>query len=422
MKTLITSTYDIEGGAARAAYRLHQGLQNAGIDSKLLAQHKSSEDYHVSAPSTRLTQSLANSRITVDLLPTKLYTQRKSRGFSVQWLPESIATKVKNINPDIVNIHWINQGFMRIETLAKINKPLVWTLHDMWAFTGGCYYSGDCHSYKFSCGNCPQLNSKQDLDLSRWIWWRKAKSWKNLNLTIVTPSNWLAECARASSLFKDFRIEVIPNGIDLSLYRPIDKKTARELLGLPVDKTLVLFGSLAATRDQRKGYHLLRSAIEKLDTPQWQDKLELVVFGASKPNNTSADELNFPINYLGKLNDDLSLVLAYSAADVFVLPSLQDNLPNTGIESLACGTPCVGFDVGGIKDFIDRHKNGYLATPYEVDDLARGINWILEDKQRYSQISSSGRSKIENSFTNTIQAEKYQALFQDILSEQKKSL
>jgi glycosyltransferase involved in cell wall biosynthesis len=284
----------------------------------------------------------------------------------------------------------------------------------MWPFTGGCHYSGECDKYTQSCGHCPQLNSQQDGDISGWVWWRKAKAWKNLNLTIVTPSQWLADCARNSSLFQDLRIEVIANGLDIQRYKPIEKKIARHLLGLPQDKQLILFGAMTATSDNRKGFHLLLPAIKKLSQGEiWQHKLELVVFGASEPVNPP--DFGLKTHYLGRLNDDISLALVYAAADIFVAPSLEDNLPNTVMEALACGTPSVAFKIGGMPDMIEHQENGYLAHPYDIEDLAQGIHWVLEDSERYQKLCDCAREKVVREFTLEIQASKYLKLYNEVL-------
>jgi glycosyltransferase involved in cell wall biosynthesis len=199
---------------------------------------------------------------------------------SSEWLPDRLASRVQQINPDIINLHWTCKGFLKIETLAKFTQPIVWTLHDMWAFTGGCHYSESCDLYTKSCGSCPQLQSNREQDLSRWVWNRKAKSWKSLNLTIVSPSNWLAECARSSFLFQNNRVEVIPNGLDTQIYQPIERHLARARLKLPQDKLLILFGAMSSTSDRRKGFHLLQSALQKLGESDWRNQVELVVFGS----------------------------------------------------------------------------------------------------------------------------------------------
>jgi glycosyltransferase involved in cell wall biosynthesis len=196
------------------------------------------------------------------------------------------------------------------------------------------------------------------------------------------------------------------------VYKPTNKGVARELLGLPHDKQLILFGSLRTTSDRRKGFHLLQSALQDLSKTDWKDRLELVVFGYSQPENPP--DLGFKIHYLGTLNDDLSLTLSYSAADVFVAPSMEDNLPNTVMESMACGTPSVAFKIGGMPDMIEHKKNGYLAQPYEVKDLAQGIVWVLENEERYHKLSYRAREKVEQEFTLEIQAHRYLSLFEEI--------
>lgn len=214
MNTLVLSTSDIEGGAARAAYRLHQSLRMIGVNSRMLVRSKFSVDRAAIAHKT----TLAKLGSSLDTLPLKLYPNNAGAMFSPQWFPDAIAPKVAQLDPDLISLHWICNGYLQIETIAKFKKPLVWTLHDMWTFTGGCHYSQQCDRYTASCGTCPQLKSNKQSDLSQWVWHRKQKAWKNLNLTLVSPSNWLAQCAKDSSLFKDVRVEVIPHGLDIEKY------------------------------------------------------------------------------------------------------------------------------------------------------------------------------------------------------------
>lgn len=414
MKPLLLCRSDGEFGADRAAYRLHQGLRSIEVDSKLLVQNKLSDDKSVVCPLGNLEKKLISFRETFDALPVKLYRQRAKSMFWPEWFPDRLPSIIAKYNPDLINLHWICRGYLQIETLAKLKKPLVWTFHDMWGFTGGCNYSEDCDRYEQSCGSCPQLNSNKERDLSRWVWQRKLKAWQNLNLTIVTPSKWLAERTKASSLFKDKRVEVIPNGIDTEKYRPIERSLARKLLQLPPDKQLVLFGAVSGTSDRRKGFHLLQPALQKLSQSGWHDKIELVVFGSSKP--AQEPELGFKSHYLGKLGDHISLALVYAAADLFVAPSVQDNLPNTVMEAIACATPCVAFNIGGMPDLIEHQQNGYLATAYNIEELAKGIAWVLENSDTHQKLSHRARLKAENEFTLKVQANCYSSLFAEIVS------
>ena len=409
MKILHISTKDIEGGAARAANRLHQGLKKINVDSQMLVQTKVCDDPTVIAPQTIREKSLARLGGIVDTIPPKFYLRHTQISFSTQWLPDAIYPRVARLNPNVINLHWIKDSHLRIETLAKLNRPIVWTLHDMWAFTGGCHYDRNCGRYVESCGACPQLKSNHNYDLSRWTWQRKHRAWKNATLTIVTPSKWLAECAHSSSLFKNVPIEVIPNGLDLRRYKPIERRTVREMLNLPPNKQLILFGAIKATSDFRKGFHLLQKTLQTLSGLGWQDKIELVVFGSSQPDGQT--DLGLKTHYLGKLSDDISLAQVYAAADIFVAPSLQDNLPNTVVEAISCGTPCAAFKIGGMPEIIEHYSNGYLAQPFEAEDLAKGIVWILENKERHQKLGDRAREKAEHEFSLELQAQRYEALY-----------
>ena len=416
MKVLHLSTHDTSGGAARAAYRLHKGLQEIGLDSQMLVQEKSSSDKTVIAPKMRLFQGIAKTKLTFETLPLKIYRYRSQSTFFSQWLPDRVVPQVTRINPDIINLHWISAAFMQIESIAKLKRPLVWTLHDMWVFTGGCHVARDCQRYTQSCGSCPQLNSSNDWDLSRWVYKRKARAWSKFNLTnltLIAPSTWIAQCAKSSSLFRNSRVEVIPHGLNTKKYRPIDRRLAREILNLPQDKKLILFGAIEATSDRNKGFHLLQAALQKLSQSSCRDNTELVIFGASQPENPP--ELGFKTHYLGHLYDDMSLTAVYSAADVMLVPSLQESFGQTASESLACGTPVVAFNATGLKDIVSHQQCGYLAKPYDVDDFAQGIAWVIEDTSRREKLSFYAREKAEREFSLELQAKRYSKLFGEVI-------
>ncbi|MDB9315909.1 glycosyltransferase family 4 protein [Spirulina sp. CS-785/01] len=407
---LIISTSDIDGGAAKASYRLHRGLQSIDVPSQMLVRAKFSGDSTVVANKT----PIARLGSQFDHLPLRFYPQRDRAMFSCQWFPDRITPAIAQLQPDILNLHWINNGYLQLETLPKLKKTMVWTLHDMWGFTGGCHYSRDCDRYTQNCGHCPHLQSNSAWDVSRWIWQRKAKIFPQLNLTIVTPSHWLAKCAQTSPLLAETPVKVIPNGIDTQVYKPITRSLVRQILNLPTNKKLILFGAMGATRDPRKGFSYLQEALQKLSYTTHSDSIELLIFGASQPTNPP--QLGFSTRYLGRFQDDLSLALVYAAADVFVVPSTQENLSNTVMEAIACGTPCVAFGIGGMSDMIEHKQNGYLAQPYETEDLAQGIGWVLADEQRHAQLGDRARTKTEQEFTLQHQARQYQQLFTEILA------
>ena len=415
MKILQLSTYDTAGGAARAAYRLHKGFQGINVHSQMLVQAKFSDDKTVVAPQTNLEKGLAKLGHALDAIPPRFYRQRQPTAFSTQWVPDLILSTVARLNPDLINLHWISESYLQIETISRLSKPIIWTLHDMWPFTGGCHYDQNCGRYVDSCGTCPQLGSNKNFDLSRWTWQRKYRAWKDADLTIVTPSAWLAKCANFSSLFRNLRVEVIPNGLDTQRYKPINRQIVRSLLNLPQDKQLVLFGAINATSDRRKGFHFLQPALQSLCKSGWYDKVELIVIGSSQPDNQT--DLGFKTHYLGQLSDDISLAQIYAAADVFVAPSIQDNLPNTVMEAIACGTPCVAFKIGGMPDMIEHQKNGYLAQPFEVEDLAQGFAWVLENSERHQKLCDRAREKAQQEFTQELQAHRYVSLFTEILNQ-----
>jgi glycosyltransferase involved in cell wall biosynthesis len=381
----------------------------------MLVGQKFSDDSNVIAPVSKWGRGVSLIRPTLDDLPLSIYRKRKGTIFSPAFLPERLSARIDSIRPDIIHLHWVCGGFLRIETLRRFKKPIIWTLHDMWAFTGGCHYDESCGRYKNECGSCPQLNSKSYKDLSHRTWKRKRNAWKGLDLIVVTPSRWLADCAMESSLFQKFRIEVIPNGLDTNHYKPVDKKKSREILGLPQDKKLILFGALNASSDRRKGFQYLQPTLQRLAKNGWVEKVELIVFGASRPTNPP--DLGLISNYTGRLYDDASLVLLYNAADLFVAPSVQENLPNTIMESLACGTPVVAFNVGGIPEMIGHKKNGYLAKPYEADDLAKGIGWILENPERSKRLGNAAREKAVREYSLELQARQYLNLYEEILKK-----
>ncbi|MGA9378643.1 MAG: glycosyltransferase family 4 protein [Phormidium sp.] len=408
MDILHLSTSDIDNGGARAAYRLHDGLRSLGCTSKMLVHSKYSSDSTViveRSPFAKLSPRIS-------AIPLRFYPKCNSSMFSSQWFPDVLPKRVIQFNPDIVHLHWVCNGYLQIETLGKISQPLVWTLHDMWPFTGGCDYNRDCEKYQDSCGECPQLQSSRSSDLSRWVWKRKAQSWQNANLTIVATTSWMADCARSSSLFKNRRIEVIPLGLDTDKYKPINQQIARELLNLPQDKQLVLFGAITSTSEPRKGFQLLLPALQRLGASGWADQIELVVFGSSKPEKPN--DLGFNTHYLGRVHDDISLALIYSAADVMVVPSVQEAFGQTASEALSCGTPVVAFNATGLKDIVDHQQNGYLATPFEVDDLAKGIAWVLEDGERQQKLRFQARQKSLREFAKNVQARRYLSLYEEI--------
>jgi glycosyltransferase involved in cell wall biosynthesis len=412
MKVLMLNTFDETGGAARAATRLLRGVRQQGIEANLLVQFKTGSAAEVICSSNPLRKLARRLKLFLGMLPVRRYPNRPENNFSAALLPDSLPATVAGIDPDIIHLHWLGASFAQVETLGKLSKPLLWTLHDSWAFTGGCHVPFGCSRYRERCGACPVLGSSSEHDLSRRVWERKEKAWGGLDLTVVTPSRWLAECARSSSLFHDKRIEVIPNGLETAIFQPRPREEARRALGLPQGKKIILFGAVQGTADPNKGFQLLREALRKLGRESYN--LLAVVFGTDQA--ATMPDLGLPLRSLGRINDDQRLSSLYAAADVFVAPSLLENLPNTVMEAMACGTPCVAFRQGGVPDLIEHQVSGYLAVPYEVSDLAQGIAWILKDGERRAGLSSRARQKVRQDFELGRVAGSYAALYRKILA------
>ncbi len=411
MKVLMINHSDASGGAARAAYRLHKGLCLKGIDSQMLVQQKLSGDAMVSGPATKFQKATALARQGLDGLPLELYRKKTKSLFSPAWVPFSgILKKIQNIDPDIVHLHWVAGGMLRVEDLALIKKPVLWSLHDMWAFTGGCHTDEDCGKYTANCGKCPVLGSNIENDLSRSVFKHKKEAYGRMsNLTVVGLSRWSADCARKSRLLGGNRIEILPNPIDLSVFRPMGKNQARDMLNLPKDKKLICFGALDALVVPNKGFGNLSASLERIR----DNDIELVIFGGNRP--ADATDFSFPVHYLGRLYDDLSLRVLYSAVDLTVVPSFQENLSNVIMESLACGSPVAAFNIGGNSDMIVHKENGYLAEPYEPQSLAEGISWILR-RPNPALLSEKAVRKVKSCFEIDKVSGQYKTLYEEIIN------
>jgi glycosyltransferase involved in cell wall biosynthesis len=312
--------------------------------------------------------------------------------------------------PDLVHVHWIGEGFVRPDNLGRLGAPLVWTLHDSWAFTGGCHLPGACRRFEDACGKCPALASDRRHDLSRRGWERRERAWRDLSLTFVAPSRWMADRVRASGLGRDRRVEVIPNGIDPTVYRPLPRRLARSVLGLPADAVVVLLSAHAVGADPNKGVPMLLSALAIL--ADRVPRLHLAVAGSSGGIETPP----IPVRYLGPLSDDYAMVLAYAAADVVAIPSREENLPNAAMEAMACGRPVAAFKVGGLPEIVRDGATGALAEPQDPGDLARAIAWIVEDRPRWSRLSDAARTAAVEEYSAERIAKRHAALYGEILA------
>ena len=412
MKVVHINKADTGSGAAVASMRLHRSLLRVGIDSFYLSQekrrHSKNEFLTAEGTGARL-QNFRNSLREHIAIFLKEREHTLHSNFSLGLTGRDISKLELVQNADIIHLHWINDGFISLDGLGKIfelGKPVVWTLHDMWPFTGGCHYAGNCLEFNEHCGFCPFMRNAGKADLSALTFLRKKELFRKANLSIVSCSRWLGSMAKSSFLFSHENVTTIPNPIDTNFYVPMDRQKCRTELGLPQDKRLLLFGA-ANINDVRKGIRYLREALSILHDsfPKISEMIELVVFGNDKNINEST--FSFKTHSMKFISSPEMLVKIYNAADAFILPSLQDNLPNTVVESMSCGTPVVGFSTGGVPEMIKHNETGFLSEAKNSLSLADGIYNILffsnndtREKVRQSSIAQFAESRVANMYIN----------------------
>jgi glycosyltransferase involved in cell wall biosynthesis len=401
---------DALGGAARAAHRIHHAVRGEGVDSKLLVNRAVLSDPTVVGPTTAPGRLLGKAR-RILAAPWQSLLKGGSPGLhSPACIPSRWASRLNASAADVVHLHWINCEMMSIADIGQLTKPVVWTLHDMWAFCGAEHYTdGVRYREGYSAANRPPDESGFDLD--RWTWRRKQRHWRR-PFQIVTPSRWLASCVEQSGLMGDWPVTVIPNPIDTSVWKPTDKLRARQLLSLPPHAPIMLFGALGGDEDPRKGFDLLRDALQQLRgrvDGLGLNGLELVVFGQLAP--TQETSLGFPVRHTGYLHDDEKLRLLSSAADAVAVPSRLEAFGQTASEAHACGTPVVAFNTGGLADIVAHRQTGYLAKPFDVQDLAAGIEWVLRAKASGLDLGSAARERACLLWDSPVVARHYTELY-----------
>lgn len=412
MKVIHLNTFDTVGGAARAAYRIHKGICNLGIESAMLSRYKHSTDSSVYGNDRGLISTMKNIfREKAEQIPLKFY--KPIDFLSTAWLSnKSLVSKLNNSDADIINLHWINLGYLSIGDVSKITKPVVWTLHDIWPITGGCHYSGDCDKYTSTCGSCPQLASLRETDLSTSLQSIKIKSFKRIS-QIIAPSHWMKNRVNASSIFRDTKVNVIPYGIDTDLYKPsIDDLASRKKFNLPEDKILILYPGYPDISNKRKGFSYVVDALSEVEAKH-KHSVELVVLGRNESSNDIG--LKMKINYIERLNDDRLLSEIYSLSDFSICPSMEDNLPNTVLESLSCGTPVIGFEVGGIPDMIHHNYNGFLVARGNSFSFGTFMNLLIESPELRKNFSHNSRLTILNKFNMMDTSKMYLDLYENIV-------
>lgn len=414
MKVLLVNTSERIGGAAVACGRLLEALNKQGVEAKMLVRDKQTNHPQVTAVGhkwwmkgcfvwERFCIWVANRLSRKNLFAVDI----ANAGIDITRLP--IFKEA-----DIIHLHWVNQGMLSLKGIRKIlasGKPVVWTMHDMWPCTGICHHARECTFYKSSCHHCPYLTTNNKHDLSEKIFKKKNKNFQVGKISFVACSRWLEELAKESALGKGHNITNIPNPIDSNLFKPIDKVEARKRCGLPENRKLILFGAVKTT-DKRKGIDYLIESCQLLCAkyPVLKEKVGVIIVGGQSQELEKL--IPFNTYSMGYVSDGKRMVDIYNAADLFATPSLEENLPNTIMEAMACGTPCVGFRIGGIPEMIDHQKNGYVATYRSAEDFAKGIHWVL-DECDYQKLQVEARQKVLNCYSEESVAQRYIEIYNE---------
>ncbi len=412
MNSIHISYSDGIGGASRAAYRIFSAIEkesfNQGYSSIFKVYKKVTGDYRV-IDNNNEWKYWKKIQPLLSRIPYQSFKTTNNTAHSTALIPNNFYSKLRDLNKsskvDLCHLHWIGDSTLTIEEIGKIDIPVVWSLHDQWPFCGAEHYCFPPKDTMAESDDIRYINGYQKesrnigeggFDLNRWTWLRKLRAWKK-PLNIVCSSSWLYDCAKNSFLMRDWPIYKIPYPIDLEKWKPVDKRLARDLLNLSNkdnDIPIILFGAVGGTIDPRKGADLLFEAFLYLKNNSENNifkNMQLIIFGEYEPINPP--KIGYPIKYVGKLNDDISLRLLYSAADLMVVPSRQEAFGQTASEAHACGTPVASFEIGGLKDIVDHKKTGYLAKPFSSKSLAMGIKYILESSKKNNTLGSNAREK-----------------------------
>lgn len=419
MKVLHLSTDDNSGGASRSAYRLHQALSEQSVESSMrVLRHDTANARVLSGRTPRTLQKKIVDRIKKQIWEFSIRNWHTENPIMHTFGNTSagLVTEINQSSSQLVNLHWITD-LLSIQDIGEINKPIVWTVHDMWVFCGGEHSTPDTPEARFREG---YLSSNRPLtesgpDLNRHAWEKKRAAWANQAITFVAPSRWMGTCIKESALFRnaDIDVHVVPNPIDAeTVWRPIDKRQARARLGLNPDNHYLLVGS-AGGMSSIKGEDMVGSIIQKL-TSHTKNAVELIVFGTTSPALTQ--NLTGKVHLMGRVTNDVVMADLYSAADVMMIPSRQDNLPNTAIEAQACGVPVVGFNIGGVPDIVVHGRGGWVAPSFDLDDFAKGVDWLLENKERYLEVAAFSRNYAVNNFAAKVVADRYIQVYEKVLA------
>lgn len=421
MRVLIINTSEKTGGAAVASLRLKDALNSNGVKAKMLVMHKETDDITVVRAGSGRKHPWSFLWERWCIFCSLHFSKTHLFDIDIANAGIDITKTAEFREADVIHLEWINQGMLSLRTLRKIldsGKAVVWTMHDMWPATGVCHLTMNCKRYVSGCGKCPYLPGSNANDLSAKVFKRKQSIIGKHSISFVACSKWLARQASASALFHDQRkVTAIPNPIDTHLFQPQLKAEARRQMGLPEDKKLILFAAQRAT-NVNKGMAYLVEACRRMaeEHPEHRENTGIVILGGH--TKEYEDAFSMPVYPLGYVSDSHTIASIYNACDLFVLPSLSENLPNTIMEAMACGIPCVGFNVGGIPEMIDHRQNGYVAKLRDAEDLARGIQWVLGEAD-YNALSSAAVRKVQREYSQRSVARRYIEVYNQALAFKK---
>lgn len=400
---------DTGSGAGRAAWRLHRALMAADVDSTMTVIQADSGDWTVAVRGSPIDKAARVLRTNAARLVCRALRTDNPILHSPAMLRSRWPERINRSSADLVHLHWIGHEMMSVEDVARIKKPLVWTLHDMWAFAGAEHVVWD-ERWRDGYLRDNRPSHEKGFDLNRWVWRRKQRAWR-VPIQIVAPSRWLAACVAESALMRKWPVAMIPNALDVSVWRPVDRAAARQMLGFGVGEKVIVFGALGGAGQHNKGFDLLQKALQHLRSEV--QELKLVVFGESEPRERP--DFGFPVTYTGRLHDDISLRVLYSAADLVVVPSRIEAFGQAAAEAHACGTPVVAFDTSGLRDIIIHRQTGWLAESFDTLDLAGGMFWVLSNSERAQKLGEMARQHVMTHFATPVVARQYETLYRATL-------
>lgn len=402
------SAADTAGGSARSAYRVHCGLRARGHASRMLVGLRQSDDPDVDTVWSGRAGQLANRFVD---------EATRRAGLEYAWFPSTrrVLAHPWVARAQVFNLYNTHGGYFETGMLRALSAraPIVWRLSDMWPFTGHCAYAGACERWRSGCGECPDLGTWPPLgrDTTARLWRMKDRLYQDCRITVVAPSSWTERLARESPLLSRFPVQRIPNGIDTAVFRPTDRAAARAALGVDQEASVILFVAHGLDGNDRKGTEDAIAALGLLGS-----RPGTAVLLAGQGGGSWVERVPVPVKRLGFIADDRRLAQAYACADVLLVPSRVENLPNVVLEAFACGLPAVAADAGGMRDAVRHLETGWLAPVGEAQGLAEGLRRLLEDAGLRRQLGRNASELARKEFDRELEIDRFESLYREALA------